>query len=122
LVDIQRSEQPNGQVLIKVSLSECLTQLEHQVFLTALESEIRHYQNLRLLFELDDHLTWEPRSMWRHLRFDSQHRPHISKLAIVGGGPVWQKWLWTACQPLRIQEAVLFSSSQKPSAFLWTES
>jgi hypothetical protein len=119
VINVRRSHHEGQTPLVVVSLSDCLTQLEHQVFLPILESEMRLHNDLRLLFELDDGLHWEPRSRWRSLRF-AAHPTLVHKLAIVGGEPSWQKWIWTACQPLTVRQALLFSSEQKPSALAWT--
>lgn len=120
MINVRRPHSEGQPPLVVVSLSDCLTQLEHQVFLPVLECEMRLHKDLRLIFELGDGLHWEPRSRWRSLRFSGRHT-HIHKLAIIGGEPSWQKWLWTACQPLTVRQALLFSSDQKPSAIAWTK-
>jgi hypothetical protein len=96
-----------------------LTQQEYLVFRPQLESTIRHYEGLRLVFVMDDELRWEPRSMWRKLRFDSRHRTSVARLAVVGGSEAWRKWLLTACQHLDVQEAMSFSSIEKSLAWSW---
>jgi hypothetical protein len=40
-------------------------------------------------------------------------------LAVVGGSWAWQKWLLTACGPLKVAEAMVFPSFQKRLAMVW---
>lgn len=110
-----------GDTMLVVDLRGRLTREQYESFRSQMESEIRHYPNLRLLFEIGADLKWDPRSDWRHLRFDSNHRTSIYKLAIVGGEHPWQKWLWAACLPMNIKEAAFFASSQRHLALVWLE-
>lgn len=120
MIDFQYS-QLDGKTLIQVSLSGRLTQREYAVFKPHFESEIRHYTNLRLLFDLDNSLSWDPRSCWRFLRFDSRNRSSIHKLAIIGPAPNWHRWLWAACRPLKVGQALPFTANQRPTAFAWVK-
>lgn len=118
MIDISLFSHGNHS-LMTVKLTGRLTQSEYQVFLPHFESEVRHYVELRLLFELDSALEWEPRSRWRSLRFDSQHRTNISRLAIVGGDKHWSTWLANACAPMTIQRTLTFSSRHLAQAISW---
>ena len=120
MIDVRRLVRWGRTPLVVVELSGCLTQLEHQVFVPVIQSEIRHHNSLRLAFELDDELQWEARSQWRSLQFDPHSRSQILKLAVIGGSPAWQKWICGACQPLTVRQALLFTSSQKSRALNWT--
>ena len=105
--------------LIAVKLEGLLTQAEYQVFLSHFESEIRHHADLRLFFEFEVNLSWEARSCWRSLKFDSRHRTSIAKMAVVGGGSAWHTWLQSACKPLNIARTFRFSASQRGQAVSW---
>lgn len=121
MIDIQQFTR-EGDNLIRVCFQGKLTQREYQVFRPHLESTIRHYENLRLVFVMDEDLRWEARSMWRGLRFDSRHRTSIARLAVVGPSAAWRKWLLTACQPLNVQEAATFTALEKRLAVTWAGS
>lgn len=108
--------------MISVLFEGRLTQKEYLVFRPQLESTIRHYEGLRLVFVMDYELSWEPRSMWRKLRFDSRHRTSVARLAVVGGSEAWRKWILKACQPLKVREAMTFPSSYQRLAVAWAGS
>lgn len=88
------------QTLIVVTMSGRLSERELKVFQPQFESEIRHHRDLRLLFRLSSDLSWEPRSNWRGLSFDSRHRTSVARLAVVGADPAWRRWVLKACAPL----------------------
>jgi hypothetical protein len=111
----------DDKTLFAVLLSGRLTQPEYEVFRAHFESEIRHHKTLRLMFEIEDRLSWQPRSQWRGLKFDSNHHTDIYKLAIVGRDPVWREWVGTAFSPMKIGQVLQFSSDQKLLAKTWLE-
>lgn len=121
MIDIQIFER-GGETMMFVNLSGRLTQMEYAVFLPHFESEVRHHKGLRLMFDLNAQLSWEPRSCWRRLKFDSRQQTHISKLAVLGGGLDWYRWLSRACQPLTIERRLAFPSAWREQAIDWLSS
>lgn len=118
MIGITLKASEKGALLI-VRLSGKLQKAQFEPFRAQFESEIRHHQELRLCFIVDDQLRWDPRSKWPSLVFNSRHRTSISKLAIAGGGTTWQRWLQMACRPLLIQRARCFDSDQREYAMDW---
>lgn len=118
MIDVQHYARESEDMLC-VTFQGKLTQREYLVFRPHLESTIRHYENLRLVFVMDDELCWDARSMWRFLKFDSRHRTSIARLAVAGGTESWRKWLFRACQHLNVREAMSFTSKEKRLAELW---
>jgi hypothetical protein len=111
--------QDGDEPLVHVVLAGTLTQLEYNVFGPSLEAVLRPYAHTHLLFELEDGLRWEPRSMWRGLRLSGSSRTNLTKLAIVGGDKAWQGWLLAVCQPMAPSKMLRVSSKQKPLALFW---
>lgn len=120
MIDMHRLERED-KTMFAVLLSGRLTQPEYEVFRAHFESEIRHHKTLRVMFEIEDGLSWQPRSQWRDLKFDSHHHTDIYKLAIVGGDQAWRDWVGTAFSPMKIGHILQFSSDQKPLAKTWLE-
>ena len=94
--------------LITVTMSGRLTERELRVFAPHFESEIRHFKNLRLLFQLGSDLSWEPRSNWRYLSFDSHHHVSVARLGIVAQERRWRRWVVGACAPLNVAATLHF--------------
>ncbi len=121
MIDVQHYARESEDMLC-VTFQGKLTQQEYLVFRPHLESTIRHYENLRLVFVMDANLRWDARSMWRELKFNSRHRSSIARLAVVAPTAAWRKWLFMACQPLSVREAAAFTSTEKRLAIAWAAS
>jgi hypothetical protein len=105
--------------IITVTMKGRLTERELRVFKPHFESEIRHHKGLRLLLQLDRGLSWEPRSNWRNLSFDSRHHVSVSRLAIVAEERAWRQWLVKACGPLNPELILQFHPRRLTSAQQW---
>jgi hypothetical protein len=105
--------------LISVSMSGRLTERELRVFLPHFESEIRHHKKLRLLMQLGLDLSWEPRSNWRSLSFNSRHSTSVSRLAVVGAERRWRQWLVKACASLSVTTTLHFHPRRIVAARQW---
>lgn len=110
--------QSGEELVLHLKFDGVLTQCQYEVFLPNFESEVRHHKSLRLLFEMNSGLGWEPRSQWRALRFNSRHHTDIYKLAIVGNR-AWHDWIVKACSPMNVRRIFLFSALEKKQAFEW---
>lgn len=120
MIEISRFERRQRTILI-IRLSGRLTKQQFEGFRAQVESEVRHHKNLRLMFEIADDLRWDPRSRWYQLRFDSRHHTSIYRLAVVGGDKPWQRWIWTACLPMSVEQGAFFSLAQKSQAYFWLQ-
>ena len=119
VIDIQHLHK-NGQDLITVALKGRLSVEEYDVFRAHFESEIRHLENLFVLFDLRELRGWGLGSRWRKLSFDSNHRTSLARIAIVGP-PRKTRWMERACRPLSYRDLERFSSRDIDSAWSWME-
>lgn len=116
MIEIQHLQR-NEENLLHVALSGKLTTREFEVFFAQLESDLGALSNLRVVFELGD-VSWQRRSGWTRLSFDSRHRTDIRKLAIIGDLSQ-SEWMASACEPLTVQEVQLFQPTQRKEALDW---
>lgn len=117
MIDIQHLQKDNRDLII-VTLKGRLTAEEYDVFLPHFESEIRHFTDLLILFDLSDFEGWQARSLWRKLSFNSNHRTSLAKIAIVG--PLRRtRWMEKACRPLSYHTLKRFRSRESNIAHSW---
>jgi SpoIIAA-like len=117
MIDIQLF-QKGADTLVTCTLQGRLTAKEYDIFLPHFESEIRHFTDLRVFFDLTELEGWCPGTPWRTLSFNSQHRTDVAKIAIVG--PIRQRRLINrACQPLSYKELRRFFTRDIDDAWTW---
>ena len=119
MIDIQHL-QKNRQDLITVTLKGRLSVEEYDGFRAHFESQIRHLENLFVLFDLRELRGWGLGSRWRKLSFDSNHRTSLARIAIVGP-PRKTRWMERACRPLSYRALEKFCSQDIDSAWSWME-
>lgn len=119
VIDIQYLKK-NRQDLITVTLKGRLSAEGYDVFRAHFESEIRHLENLFVLFDLRGLEGWVLGSRWRKLTFDSNHRTSLARIAMVGP-PRKTRWMERACRPLSYRDLERFSSRDIDSAWSWME-
>ena len=119
MIDIQHL-QKNRQDLITVTLKGRLSVEEYDIFCAHFESEIRHLENLFVLFDLRALEGWALGSRWRKLSFDSNHRTSLARIAIIGP-PRKTRWMERACKPLSYRALEKFCSQDLDSAWSWME-
>ena len=117
MIDIQHL-QKNHHDLIVVTLTGRLSAEEYDIFLPHFESEIRHFTDLFLLFDLREFEGWRAGSLWRKLSFNSNHRTSLSKIALVGTVKA-AGWIEKACRPLSYRELKRFRARNLDSAYSW---
>ncbi len=116
MIDIQHFQR-GADSIFTISLKGELTTKQYQVAFAHLESEMRAYQKLRLLFDLRSFQGWGKAKCWEDLSFNSSHRTNVSKIAAFGEAK-WREWLRHACEPLNA-EFRAFESNQENKAFTW---
>jgi hypothetical protein len=117
MIDIQHLQKDNRDLII-VTLTGRLTTEEYDVFLPHFESEVRHFTDLLVLFDLREFEGWRAGSLWRKLSFNSNHRTSIEKIAVVGsmkGATLIKK----ACKPLSYGSIKRFRSRDMDVAQSW---
>jgi hypothetical protein len=87
-----------------------------------LEPEVRELVkgegNIRILIDLSE-FKWEKMEAWlRDLKFGSEFRHEIQKMAIVGD-KTWEKWMTYLAKPFYARDAKFFHSSEIDKACAW---
>lgn len=87
-----------------------------------LEPEVRELVkgegNIRILIDLSE-FKWEKMEAWlRDLKFGSEFRHEIQKMAIVGD-KTWEKWMTYLAKPFYARDAKFFHSSEIDKAWAW---
>ena len=77
-----------------------LSEREFRVTFPQIESDLGSYQNLLVLFDLQDLEGWDAGSRWKSLRFDSRHKTDVERVGLVGDRR-WERWIRRACRPLK---------------------
>jgi len=73
---------------------------------------------IRILFDLSD-FKWEKMEAWLpDLRFGSEFRHDIEKMAIVGD-KTWEKWVTHLAKPFYARDAKFFHSAEIAKAWAW---
>lgn len=117
MIDMQLY-QKKADTLLLCTLEGRLTQREYAVFLPHFETEIKYFTDLRVFFDLTKFKGWCYGTPWRKLSFDSRHRTHLEKIAIVG--PTRRAmWMERACRPLRYKQIRRFFSHRSETAWTW---
>ena len=117
MIDIQLL-QKGADTLVICTLQGQLTAREYDVFLPQFESEIRHFTDLRVLFNVTELDGWCRGTPWRTLSFNSRHRTHVAKIAVVG--PIYRaRWMARACQPLSFKDLRRFPTKDIADAWAW---
>ena len=117
MIDMQLY-QKKADTLRPCTLEGRLTQREYSVFLPNFESEIGHFTDLRVFFDLTEFDGWCSGTPWRKLSLNSRYRTNLDKIAIVG---LTRRALWLerACRPLRYKKIRRFSPHRVEVAWNW---
>jgi stage II sporulation SpoAA-like protein len=117
MIDMQLF-QKEADTLLLCNLEGEVTRQEYSVFIPSFESEIRFIPDLRVFFDLTRFEGWCPGTPWRKLSFNSRHRTHLEKIAIVG---LTRRamWLERACRPLSCKQIRRFSPHRSEVAWTW---
>lgn len=112
----QLMNESSGNV-IGIKVSEKLTEQDYQSLIPLLEKAISKYGKIRLLWHMDDFEGWNIDAMWQDLKFDTEHKDNIERLALIGDKQ-WQKWI---SQPTKIffDKAKYFEREQLEDAWIW---
>ncbi|WP_052056044.1 STAS/SEC14 domain-containing protein [Myxosarcina sp. GI1] len=109
------SESSGNVVGIKVS--EQLTEQDYQTLVPLLEKAIGEHEKIRLLRDMDDFEGWSLDALWQDLKFDSEHKNNIERLALVGDKQ-WEKWISQSTK-LFFEEAKYFDRDRAIKAWNW---
>ncbi len=79
---------------------------------------VKKQGRIRLLFDLSD-FKWEKKEAWLpDLRFGSEFRHEIEKMAIVGD-KTWEKWVTHLAKPFYARDAKFFHSADIAKTWAW---
>ena len=89
--------------IVGFQLSDTLTEEDHDLFGSALQSELETHTTTRLFLEIDGVDDWEPEDKWEELALDIRYVQDLDKVAVVGDD-IWE--------PLMDKIELLFPMSQ----------
>lgn len=104
--------------LIGWRVSGRMTDDDYVLIVSQLESLMRRYRRVRVLFELHDFSGWDDGTAWDELVFTREHRRHIERIAIVGQ-KAWQKWMFRLGGPFVQSDLQYFDDSEIDLAWQW---
>ncbi len=109
--------------LLGIKASGRLTDQDYRdVYIPRVETLVREYGQLRLLFFMDDSFTgWELGAMWDDAKYGLKYKNNFEKLAVVGGA----KWIEAGAKlfaHFMPGEVKTFPADQVAAAWEWLKS
>ena len=108
---------PSGHY-IEVELSGKLTKDDYDIFVPAVEADIKEQGKVRLMVVMRDFHGWTMEAMWEDTKFDWKHFRDIEKLALVGDKK-WEQGMATFCKPFTGATVKYFDVSELDAARSW---
>lgn len=91
MIDIEYLQNGEKNLFI-VRVGERLSEREYRVAYPQLESDLNTYENLLVLFDLQELEGWDSGSRWKSLRFSSRQPRDIHRVGVVAGYR-WERWI-----------------------------
>jgi len=114
---LEKLSESSGNVIGFKAVGD-ITKADYDILTPEVESLAQQHDSICLLMDLTE-FKWEKAEAWRaDMKFGSQFRKNIAKMAIVGDKK-WEKWLTKVCAPFYAREAKHFSSDDIGSAWDW---
>jgi len=107
--------------LLEVRVTGKLTKESYEIFVPAVDAQIKQYGKLRILFVVKDFHGWTAGALWEDLKFDLKHWRDIERLAFVGDKK-WEKGMAAFCKPFTKAQIRYFDMAQLEEAREWLES
>ena len=104
--------------LLHVKAQGKLTREAYELFVPAIEEQIKAHGKLRILFEMHDFHGWTAGALWADVKFDWEHWRDIERLAIVGESK-WEQGMATFCKPFTSAKVEYFDHSRLADAKAW---
>lgn len=107
----------SSERVIGIKVSEKLTEKDYKTLVPLIEEAIRKQGKIRLLWDMDDFEGWNVDALWQDLKFDTEHKDDIERLALVGDKQ-WEKWI---SQPTKLffDKAKYFDRDRVTEAWTW---
>ena len=91
---------------------------DYDLFVPAMEEQIRTHGKLSLMVELLDFHGWSVSAAWEDTKFGVKHFNDIKRLAIVGDKG-WEKGMAFFCKAFTSAKVKYFDVSERDEAFAW---
>lgn len=114
MYELQHEE---ANVLI-VTMTGKVTGNDYEKLVPKLESEIDMHGKLRILFDVSELDSIEPKAIWEDLKFDVKHREDYECLAVVGDER-WHEWVTKMFKPFTTGEVRYFDEDEREQALAW---
>jgi hypothetical protein len=83
-----------------------------------MESLIRQWGRLRMLFEMADFKGWELSGAWKEFKFQAKHSNEIKRVAVVGDKK-WEEWGASLSRMFTGTDVRYFDQSEAVKAREW---
>lgn len=95
-----------------------VTKEDYELLTPALHELLEEYEEVKVLFNLEEFEKEEVRAWMADLKFGAEFRKHIVKLAIVGDNK-WHEWLGKLADPFFAKESKFFELEDEDEAWEW---
>jgi hypothetical protein len=99
-------------------MSDKLHDEDYKQFVPVIEAAVAKQGKVRLLAELHDFHGWDLLAVWDDIKFASEHRRDIERVAIVGERR-WESWMAKVCKPFTMAKIRYFDASELDAAKAW---
>jgi len=114
---IEKIADSSGNV-IGFKCSGTITASDYKKMVPEVRALVEKEGNIRLLFDLSE-FKWEKMEAWlQDLKFGSEFRHEIQKMAIVGD-TTWEKWITALAKPFYARDAKFFNTADINKAWAW---
>ncbi|MAS13677.1 MAG: STAS/SEC14 domain-containing protein [Nitratireductor sp.] len=104
--------------VLDVTVAGEITAEDYESLVPRLESEIEQHDKIRVLWDMSEMESVEPRAIWEDLKFDVEHRADYERVAIVGDKR-WHDWATQLFKPLAEGAVRYFDVGQRDEAAAW---
>jgi len=104
--------------ILEVAVGGKITKEDYEHFVPEIESLLKEYGKIRVLFDMHDFHGWTAGALWEDIKFDARHFSDIERLAIVGEKR-WQKGMAAFCRPFTRARIRYFDRAQADLARQW---
>ena len=95
-----------------------ITASDYKKMVPEVKALVEKEGNIRLLIDLSE-FKWEKMEAWlQDLKFGSEFRHEIQKIAIVGD-KTWEKWITHLAKPFYARDAKFFHTAEINKAWAW---
>jgi hypothetical protein len=109
-----------GSRVFEVHVSGKLGTEDYATWVPRIESMIRQYGKIRILFDMHEFHGWSGGALWEDIKFDIKHFADIERIAMVGESR-WQHGMAAFCRPFTSAKVRYFPREEEEAARRWLD-